>query len=170
MYYLGLKASADQGEKFPAGPPLCKHENHCGKKLPELRLPECTPIPPIQPAGRRPPPIVPRFTPLPELFSAILQTRNASPDTGAQTANELQHQPLSEAANRRSLIVEHFEHGVKFGDLQQVLDPLAQTKQFQLAAVIGYGRETGNHFSNPRAIDVGNLTQVDQNFLFALVS
>ena len=166
----GVETWRDEVEKIPAAPPLCKYENHRGKKLPELRLPECTPVPPIQPAGGRPPLIVPRFTPLPELFSAILQTRNASPDAGAQSANELQHQPLSEAANRRSLIVEHFEHGVKFGDLQQVLDPLAQTKQFQLAAVIGYGRETGNHFSDPRAVDVGNLTQVDQNFLFALVS
>jgi hypothetical protein len=86
---------------------------------------------------------------LPELFSAILQTPSASLDTSARRPDDLWRQPLSEAPNRGSLIVEHFENGVKFGDLQQILDPFAQAEQFQLAAVIGYGRETRYHFANP---------------------
>src|ERR1700686_1774894 len=42
--------------------------------------------------------------------------RSPSPDAGARAGAEFQPQPLGKAANRRSLIVEHFEHGVKFGD------------------------------------------------------
>src|SRR5258708_22692518 len=67
-------------------------------------------------------------------------------------------------------VFESFEHRVEFGDLQQILDTLAQAKQFKLAAMIRYGGEAGNHFADSRAVDIRNVAQVYQQLLLAFGS
>jgi len=77
---------------------------------------------------------------------------------------------LSKAPHGGGFVFEYLEHRVEFGDLQQILDTLAQAKQFKLAAMIGYGGEAGNHFADSRAVDIRNVAQVYQQLLLAFGS
>src|SRR5258708_29146524 len=67
-------------------------------------------------------------------------------------------------------VFEYLDHRVEFGDLQQILDTLAQAKQFKLAAVIGYSCEAGNHFADSRAVDIRAVAQVYQQLPLAFGS
>ncbi len=46
-----------------------------------------------------------------------------------------------ETAHRLGFVVEDFEDGVQLGDLKQVANPCGWTQKFQLAAMVGDGRE-----------------------------
>src|SRR5215813_5808816 len=70
-----------------------------------------------------------------------------------------------EAANGSSFVFVDIEHGVQLCNLQQILHALVQAEQLQLPAAIGHGREARHQLADPRAVNVGDLAQVEQDLL-----
>src|ERR1700733_11557929 len=77
-------------------------------------------------------------------------------------------QELSKGPDRIRLFFECFEHGVELGDLEQVLDSLGKAHQFELTPVVGYRGEPRDQLANSRAVNVGHLTEVEDDLLLAL--
>ena len=74
----------------------------------------------------------------------------------------------AKTANRFSFVVEDFEDRVQFGDLQQILNPLGKIQKLEFAALIRHGSETGYQFANTGAVDVRDIAQGQQDFLFTV--
>ena len=75
--------------------------------------------------------------------------------------------PLVEAADGGGIVVKHLKDGVELGDLQQVLDALGEVEQFEGAALVSDGGETGDELTDAGAIDVVHFGEVQENLLVA---
>jgi hypothetical protein len=64
------------------------------------------------------------------------------------------------APNRRRLIVEDFKNRVKLCDLKQILNALGKIQQLHNAALICNRRESGDHFTDSRAVDIAHFAKV----------
>src|SRR5437763_14439265 len=71
------------------------------------------------------------------------------------------------AADCCGLVVMHLENGVELGYLQQVLDAFVQAQQLELAAMVGDGGEAGYQLTDSRAVDICNITQIQEYLLVA---
>ena len=65
-----------------------------------------------------------------------------------------------ETANSSRLIVKNFKDGVKFRDLQKILNAFGQIQEFKLTTLICHAREPGNHLAYARAVDVCDISKV----------
>src|ERR1019366_1503217 len=59
------------------------------------------------------------------------------------------------------------EDRIELGDLQQILDAFGQVQQLQSSTLVGDGGETGDQFADARAIDIGDLAQIQQDLIIA---
>ena len=72
-----------------------------------------------------------------------------------------------EGLNRRSFVVFHVEDGIKLRNLQQIMHLLRQVEQFELATLIADRRKGAHQLSDAGAVDISNVTEIQQNLLFA---
>src|SRR5205814_7052472 len=70
---------------------------------------------------------------------------------------------LYETADGASFVLMYVEDGVKLRDLQQVFDPLIEVEQLQIPAAVGHCCEPRHQFADAGAVDVGHLSQVEQD-------
>src|SRR5436190_21037553 len=75
----------------------------------------------------------------------------------------------SKAADRVGLVLMDVEHGIQFGDLEQVLDAMRQVQQLQMTAAVGDAGIGRDKLSDPRAVDIGNVFEVQKNVLMAIL-
>src|SRR5581483_7886267 len=75
---------------------------------------------------------------------------------------------FGKAAHRLGLVVVNIKDGVELGDLQEVVDLLGQVQEFQLAALVRDGRISVDKLADSRAVDIGYVSQVQQDILIAL--
>src|SRR5450755_1692536 len=54
------------------------------------------------------------------------------------------------------------EHGIELGDLQKIVDVLAQIHQLKLAALVAYGGVAAHQLPDAGAIDVAHVGQIQQ--------
>src|SRR6185295_6518440 len=71
--------------------------------------------------------------------------------------------------NRFVLRVEGFEHGQQLRDRQQIRDPFGQIEQLEAAALPADGGVGANDFAKPRAVDVRDVSEIQHDFLMALI-
>src|SRR5436190_7321480 len=71
--------------------------------------------------------------------------------------------------DRVVLRVVGLEDGQQFRDGQQIGDALGQVQQFQAAALPAHRRVGANDLAEPRAVDIRNGGEVEDNFLVTLV-
>src|SRR6185437_14900428 len=75
---------------------------------------------------------------------------------------------LFECSDRCRLVVLDIEDRIKFRDLEQIVDFFGQIEQLQLTALIADRGEGTDQFADPRAVNVGNIAQVQQDLLLSL--
>src|SRR6185437_9078629 len=74
---------------------------------------------------------------------------------------------LLERPHRGGLIIPYVEHGIEFGDLEQIMHLLGEVEQLQLSALIANGGESADQFTDPGAVNISNVAQVQQDLLFS---
>src|SRR4051812_3905574 len=74
-----------------------------------------------------------------------------------------------EAAQRLGFRVEGLEDGHQFGNHQQIVNPFGHVQQLQAAAATGHRRMRSDNLTNPRAVDVRNLAEIENDLLASLV-
>src|ERR1017187_6343663 len=72
------------------------------------------------------------------------------------------------AADGAGFVFVNVEDGIQLGDLQQVLHPLVQVEQLQLPAAVGHGGKARYQLADPRAVDIGNVPEVEQDLFLVL--
>src|SRR4051812_12781332 len=72
-----------------------------------------------------------------------------------------------ERSHSRSLVVLDVKYRIELRDLQKVVDFLREVQQFQLATFLADGRECADQFADTGAVNVGHVSQVQQDLLFA---
>jgi len=77
---------------------------------------------------------------------------------------------LGEAADGVGFVLMNVENRVKLGDLQQIFHTMSQTKELQVAALVGDGRESGHQLADAGAIDVGYFLEVQKDILMVLLN
>src|SRR3954468_8779226 len=65
-------------------------------------------------------------------------------------------------------VVLDIENGVQLGNLQKVVNLFGEIEQLQLSAAIANGGEGTYQLTDPRAVDIGDISEVQQNFLVPL--
>src|SRR5581483_7600712 len=65
-------------------------------------------------------------------------------------------------------VVLHVEDGVQLGDLQQVVHFLGEVEQLEFAALVADAGESADQFADAGAVDVINVSEVEQDLLVAL--
>src|SRR6266566_2736979 len=70
--------------------------------------------------------------------------------------------------NSGVLVCKHIEDSVQLGDLKKIADFLRQMQQLQVPALILHRREPANQFADPRAVDVVDVGEIQENF-FSLI-
>src|SRR4051812_28016188 len=76
---------------------------------------------------------------------------------------------LAETCNCIRFVVEGVEHRQKLGDHQKVLNLLRQVQQLQMPALVACRRIRTDQLADAGAVYVGNISQVKQNLLLAIV-
>src|SRR5215468_4833909 len=72
---------------------------------------------------------------------------------------------LLERPNGFGFVVFNIEDGIKFGDLQQIVDLFGELEQLQFAALVTHRGKRAHQLPDARAIDIADVAQVEQNFL-----
>ena len=65
-------------------------------------------------------------------------------------------------------VVFDVEDGVELGDVEDVLDFLGEVEELEFAAIIADGGETADEFSDAGAVEVVDVGEVEDDFLFTL--
>src|SRR5207249_816891 len=73
-------------------------------------------------------------------------------------------------SNRVTLYIERFEHGQKLRNRQEICDALRQIEQLEAAPLPADRRVRANDLAKPRAVEVGNLGQVQNDLAMPLVN
>src|SRR5215467_63917 len=98
--------------------------------------------------------------PHPPLREPLLVNLNASgPLRKARLARE--------RLDRSRFVVFHVKHGVKLGDLQQVVDLLGKVQKLQFATLVADRGEGADQLADTRAVNVIDVAEVEQNLLLS---
>src|SRR5258708_1159536 len=66
-------------------------------------------------------------------------------------------------AERRFLVLKHFEHGIELGDLQEAVDLLRQVQEFKFSRLPARRNKRADQLPETGAVDVGHGLQVEQD-------
>jgi hypothetical protein len=72
---------------------------------------------------------------------------------------------LTKRCDRCRLIILDFENGIQLGDLEQIVNVLAEVHQLESAAMIADRGVAAHQFPDAGAINVPNVAQIKQNVL-----
>src|SRR5579885_3162449 len=75
---------------------------------------------------------------------------------------------LAERFDRGSFVIFHVEDGIKLRNLQQIMDLLREVEQLKLPTLIADRRKCAHQLSDAGAVDISDITQVQQDLLLAL--
>src|ERR1035438_1498077 len=75
---------------------------------------------------------------------------------------------LFEGTDGGSFVVPDIEDGVELGDLEEVVDLLGEVEQLEFAAGVPDRGKSTDQFADAGAIDVVNVSEVQQNFFRSL--
>jgi hypothetical protein len=73
-----------------------------------------------------------------------------------------------EGSDGRSLVVLNVKYSVELGDLQEIMNLLGQVEQLEFAILITNAGESADQFANPRAVNVCDIAEVEENLLVSL--
>jgi hypothetical protein len=127
-YPHNIDGHARKHERITPGFPLNGCEKQCGDQVSGLRIARRSSLAAKGIANQATSPFLQQSTPLPQLPASILPPPGRA-IYGYESSRNSAHY-LSKASYGRSFVFKHLEHGVQLGDLQQILDALAQAKQF----------------------------------------
>ena len=65
-------------------------------------------------------------------------------------------------------VVFDVEDGVELGDVEHVVDFLGEVEELEFASGVAQGRETGDEFADSGAVEVVDMGEIEDDFLFAL--
>ena len=65
-------------------------------------------------------------------------------------------------------VVFDVEYGVELSDVEDVMDLLGEVEQFEFAAGVAHGGEAADKFTDPGAVDVVDVGEVEDDFFLAV--
>jgi hypothetical protein len=79
--------------------------------------------------------------------------------TSALLTARVHHFWRSEGANRCGFVVPYVKDGIKFGDLENIVDLSGQVQELQFSTLLAHSGKRGDEFADPGAVDVRNIAE-----------